>query len=63
MGVAIKLASLTAVLGGGSALMLWLLFGGHVALAWLALVGTAALSGAVIVLITLETRREDRTPQ
>lgn len=60
MGVFLKMAGLGLVVGGGSLLILWLLFGGHVALAWLALVGTAAATFGVIVAITRETQQAEQ---
>lgn len=49
MSVLLKLAGLGLAVGGGSLLM-----------SWLALVGTAALTIAVIVLLTRETRLTDQ---
>jgi predicted small integral membrane protein len=63
MGVFFKLASLGAVIGGGSLVMLSLLLGGYVALAWLTLAGTISLAAVVIVLIARETRSTDRAPR
>jgi hypothetical protein len=63
MGVFLKLATLGLVSGGGSLLTLWLLLGERTALAWLALAATAALTIAVIVLLTRETRLTDQAQQ